>query len=97
MNESRSRYLAAERVDFRSGLAERLELLPSRQARALSCRDFDTRMFAMNMERLRALVDINDRSKNGTVCRPVHYAESTAFHIAGAAVSLILIGTLNCS
>ena len=71
--------------------------MPSRQACALSWRDFDTRMFAMNMELSTALVQINDQSKNGTVYRPVHYAESTAFHTACAAVSLILSGRLNCS
>ena len=44
-----------------------------------------------------ALVQINDESKKGTVYRPVHYAESTAFHTAGAAVSLMLSGRPNCS
>ena len=46
-----------------------------------------------------ALVPINDESKKGTVCRPVHYAESAAFEFdtAGAAVSLMLSGRPNCS
>lgn len=42
-----------------------------------------------------ALVQIIDEIKKCAVCYPAHQAESTAFHNAGAAVSLRLACSLN--